>query len=545
MVSTHTYRYIVAFSLGVASSSVLGVSYLSHVRDSAAALSLMLKEASVIEEVVYQGQTYTVALGVVEPRPKSILKERSIISLAYAKRVLRINPPFALPGVNLDELAIKIDKLSKVESSLIKVEDSLLNSLLASKTAYPDKSLGAALTAEEYRRKFISSGDSEDLSAYIRASRLTAKNYKLESYVYEIIYRFRAPENVRYATERHIIKKESTLSTIHLLRDRLKGQGEVLNSLEGCISSRLSSCDASLVKYPVVDVFSTDPKVSTNSSLVNSFYNIVYGETSPNKATVSPAIYLSDGYCQNPEVLPIVRFAKESVFTRLVEAGDIRFLRPGEHLELPFFRHFIALNLSYIPSNPFTHYTCMMVPLDQGSAVATLKVRNYAQSQNMGILFADDERVENVKKFENEIKGPLLYENDARNYVNTVLAGLVSGDVPRVFEAPFLDLALLFKYKTAGMEYFVDQVAMSEANNVKNLIEGNEIAVTLDRSLFARSPFVALSLYIVYDVQPNELYDSLSLPKNETPYYYLSDLVPNEMLLEEAADTYIRYYSSY
>lgn len=544
MVSSHSYRQVSSFTLGVVVALTAGSYYFDHVRDSAAALSLMLKEASVIEEVVYKGNAYKVTLGEVEPRPGSILTERAVLSLAYAKRVLRISPPFALPGVQIEELSNNIEKLSQVESSFVEVGESFLNGFIASNTAFPDKSLALALASERARREFISSGDGEDLENYIRASFRTAKQYRLESYLYEAAYRYLAPSGVRYATERHVIEKASTLKTIQLLRHNLGRQVESLNKLETCVLGRTSSCDVDLVEYPVID-FSSATKEFTVPTSIRTFYQNVYSESSENKAELSPAVYLSDGYCQNPEVAPVVQVAEESAVTRIIEAGDVRFLRPSEHLELPFFRHFLALNLPYIPSNPFTHYTCMVVPHDQSQTFAIINVKNYAQSQNMSTVLTDKEQIEIIKNFESTAADTLLFENDARVYLNKVLAGLLSGDVPKVFETPILDLALLFKYKTAGMEHFVGQVAVSEENNVKNLTEGNDIAVTLNRSLFARSPFVALSLFIVHDVKPNELYESFSLPKLETPYYYLLDMVPEEMSLKEAIDFYERYYSSY
>ena len=524
----------------VALSVFMVVADRAATRTSVEMLSAHLAEAKVVETVVYEGNSYTVAEGHIDPAPHSLSKEHAVLRLAYAKRALRIDPPFALPGADLDAFARGIDQLAKVETDMHSLSEPFWTRTLAGYSTFPIGSLRAALEAETARREFLSLGTDTALAAYLSAAKRIPRNYIRDSIAFEIAYRYAAPDSVQYVTERHRVTKENGVATIHLLRARMRDANDSLEAFMSCLRSPHAFCDPEALRDPVTDSFdiprpSSDPD---HYALVRTLYASV-----ESIETDDADVLLSESYCINPELSPLVVRSSDG---RIREAGDMRFLRPAEFLEVPFFRYFVALGYTYMPSDPFSHYSCMVVPYDQGVAFAVYRTQEFAQTHDLAASAAGTLHGADIVRFEEEARtSDILDEAHARAYVRAAIVELASGAIPHVYEPELLELALMYDLRTAGAGAFVESVATSETRNVRELSEGADTSVSLDRVLFSRSAFTAFSMFLLPEVKPNELYEAFSLPRAETPYHYLTDLVPEKVSFEEIVNLMRRYHEDH
>lgn len=499
-----------------------------------ATLSDMLRDARVTEKVVYRGATYTVTEGrIVADPPQNVFAEKRILLLAYAKRALRIDPPFALPGTDIDAFAAGVRELADTEQAFASTDAGWVDRMIASRAYFPVDTLTHSLEAEVARRAFLASGGEADLAAYHTAASRIAPDYVREALFFALAYRWFAPDDTTYVTERQRITKENSLATFRRLQAAMRERSRSFASFSDCISGFVSHCAIDVLQYPTVDVFNTarvpiDPE---RYAVSRSFFNAT-------AISSEPDVLLSDGYCQNPELPPLVGFGEHRGVPAVREAGDARFLPIATYVDVPFFKHFLDLGFSYVPSQPFSHYTCMVIPYDEGAAFATLAVRDFAAAHPLSALVADTESREALVRYESALlNGTVLDERDARAYVRTALA---IEDTARQYEADLLELALIINRRSAGSGYFLERVASGEAHNIENLIERTPTRVPIDRAFFTRTAFAALSMIVIPQVAPNDLYEPFSLPRNETPFRYLTDLVADVPLadLVSAADRY-------
>lgn len=530
---------MIAFCAGLALSSISGAAYLEHTQDDILTLSAMLNEAVVTEEVVYKGRQYTVINGLIDPEPDSVFTAQAVLETAFAKRTLRISPPSALPGVDLDLFSNGIEKLAAAELAFLDTKEPFIDRMLASQTFFPLRALSDTWAAEVARRNFLKSGDARDLEAYIETSLNIAPHYLRELYMLELAFRYFAPDEVEYVTERHSITKSNSLATIRTIRESVREQNQRLNIFIACIKGEVRQCDPGSIHYPIVDVFDFQ-RPGTDKGKYAMFR--AYHEWVDTSVTGYPDILLSDGYCQNPDLPPLIGYTKNRGMPAIREAGDARLLATADYLELPFFKYFYDLGFSHIPSTPFSHYTCMVVPYDQGAAFATWAVRDYALAHQLSVAVTDESLRNTLSQFEQAAaESMLLDEREARGYVRAALAARLSGDLPPSLEPDLLDLVLMIRYKTVGMEYFLAHTALSEANNIKGIQDSLPTRVSVARSFFTRTAFAAFAMILVPEFDPREIYESFSLPRDETPFLYVSTMA-DDIPVTELTETLRRYY---
>ncbi len=515
--------------------------YQNRLNDSINYFSEALKAVKTSEIVFVKGQPYTVENGKIVNTTEKISPRRRalILRTAYAKIVAMRNPPFALPGADLDSFARGVNGLAATRRAFVDTDERWIDRMLASRTFFPVDTLKASLEAEVARRAFIRSGNEDDLALYREATSGIAPHYLRESFFFTLTFRWLAPDDIMYVSEQHRITKENSLATFGILRDAMREQSRTFSAFSDCISGLVSSCDARKLQYPVVDVFDTarvdiDP---ASYAAVRSFYESLAGSGAPE---AEPDVLLSKGYCQNPELPPLVGFAKNRSVPIVREAADVRFLPLVEYVDVSFFKYFIDNGFSYVPSSPFSHYTCMFVPYDESAAFAVLAVGKFVAKHTLSTAVSDQGLRQTFGRFEVALSGPApLDERDARAYVRTALA---DGNIAREYEADLLELALMFRYRSAGSGYFLEQVATAEANNIKNIRENVPTQVPLDQAFFTRTAFAALSLIVIPDVPPDKLYGPSSLSRDETPFRYLTDLM-SEVPLADLVLLSRRYHS--
>lgn len=540
MILSWPFHRIIAFCAGLALSAVLGGLYLGMVRHEAATLSALLQAAHVTEDIVDRGRTYTVAAGLIDPKPRSIFTERRVLAAAYAKRALRINPPFALPGADLTAFSRGIEALAAAERALRGTSEPYLDRAIASRAFFPVGALRAASAAEAARRDFLASGDRRALDAYLAAAARITPRYLRESYLFELAFRYFAPDDAEYVTERHLITKANSLSTLRTVRAGSRAQDGALRALADCAGGTVDQCDQATISYPVVDVFDTarPPIDGARYALARA-----YQAAADPSAADRPDVLLSDGYCQNPELPPLVGYTEGRGMPAVREAADARFLAPAAYAEVPFFQYFLDQGFAYIPSSPFSHYTCMVVPYDEGAAFAAWAVRTYAAGHTLSAEVTDNTLRSEIISFERmAAESKMFDERAARAYVRAALAARASGELSRAYEPDLLELALMIRFKTAGAGYFLEQVAASESNNAVGLREGLATRVPIERAFFTRTAFAALGMTIVPGISPRDLYESFSLPRGEMPFRYLTDLVPTVPVAELVA-SFQRYHA--
>ncbi|MEX0917815.1 MAG: hypothetical protein WDZ93_01530 [Candidatus Paceibacterota bacterium] len=530
------------FATGLVLAVIVGGLGIAVQQRSIEQFSYMLHDAGVYETVAYQNRLYEVRGGVVvTDTTLSRSDQMTILRLAYAKRVLRVNPSIALPGIDIEYLEQGANQLQDVQERLSEYEPGIVGKVLVRHTLFPSDTLRAAGAAEKARRLFLEESTMDHLTDYLHAASRLDATYQRESILYEAAYRwFVRYDTIRVVTERHSITKENTLDTLQLLRGASRSAGQHVVSFTRCVTDVFAPCDATALRYPVVwSDTETVSNANTTYQDVGRLYQMIDTETGRDHERIH--VTLERSWCLNPEVDPRVVVESPSRSHPLIQEGsDVRMIRVEDFLEVPFYRYFYGRGYTYVPASPFSHYACAAASRDIGAALTTRDVRQYALEHQLSGYLEETTDYESLRSLES-ITAEAVAEDRARAYIETALRYVGTGEIPQEHHAALADFALRFDRLTEGGGLLIFSIAVSEAANATSLDAGVIPAVEIDRIYFSRSAFVPFGLLLFASVSPGDVHEPFSLPRAETPYVYLSSVI-EETSFTELVKEFISYH---
>lgn len=501
-----------------------------------------LRETASQESVTYDNSVFTVTNGEIE---SEITLDTSttfnVLRTAFAKTQSRRSPVYALAGTNLDALQQGMQELSQVQKGLAYIQNSRLEKHAVAHHLYPIQTLKALTDTERARREFLESGATADARTYMRLLKNTARVMEIETERFLRAYKRIVPRDApTYVTEQHEVTRENSIQTIESLRKRTQANAATVSERSECFNGNIRSCDVHSLQLPSVES-TVRVQEYTENSTVESFYNALVSFNSEShlfEREYSPRVMLVESSCLNSEIAPVFDIRKEKKSSGIFEIDDVRMLRTSTFQEIPFFAYFVDAGIEYTPVSPLHHYTCMSLDKDIGAVYATRST--VVLSKNSPLSTYDNS--EEIAELEARLRQRVVYEHDARKYIQYGLALATEHQLPTELANTIVDVALQLQNNSAGMEFLVHGVAATERRNMNLWDKKIPVNLESEHLFFSRNGFTSLSMHGNQSFGPRErLFTRIKIAKHDTPYVYVRDMVRDGVSVMEIAEDVYSY----
>lgn len=493
-VSTQTIAFLVILLLA------LGVALYAreHSRVAAIYYAKELAQAQTVENVVVSGNTYTVEHGLVLKAGRPIggpLAWRAQ-KLAYQVTLARRDPLLAIPGTDPDALTTQLNRLELAQKTLADAQTSPANAALIA-NLYPTAFLHSVAMLERIRQRLLAHPTEEVARIYNKALLKTASLRSANLNAFTDAFAQATGNNVTVAQFGGLISKNTQLRVLFGLQDDAVAVEQEALRRARCTTGSVDFCEAiQAATLPNTEPFIAKPDALTQE--IAWLWNQTYGTTTPRTIVLIPssACVAAPG----PHRLTLSTRQLDGTPVRTLSYADTIFFVDTSTLPLPFWDYARnELGISYAPVTPFSYYSCPRIGIDFGTALATERIDAFVKTQPQ--------------------------------------PGIQT-------EHALQELALMFKKRTAGLEYIVaDIVHVIQVGTSKPRDEWVDISARyefLTHSAFptffrigASSDTIFESLY-AQDAGATE-----GLTSQLVPYDIARQLVGRQALIEDMA-AYLR-----
>ena len=521
--------------------------------------SSALKEAEINESVTLHGETYQVYNGEITNKNQTLTNKEQglILRLAYSKTIAKRDPLFALPGTDIEAFEAALIKLKETQADLASFQDDYLDKIIVKYALYPTSYLNQLIKTERARRDFINEGNYETYKAYRKSLIKISSIYKRESLIHNLSFRFVIPKDTSaYVTEQQRVTRDNSLNTFTKLRAVVDAAGEIISQEESCLRGEVSKCSVESLSLPNLefdtDKITQDPiQMASVTNTLNYYQQLIEKNPAAGKPygyKDNPFIYLEKSHCQNPEVLPLFSLRQHPPSKGILELGDIRLLKSSNYKDVLFFDYFNNLDLEYLQMSTLPHYVCPELHKEIGAVYSTYNVQRLSIESPLSMLVNEDEHALKLQETEELLSSTTVKETNACEYINLGLKMIEARALTTDVSDKLIDLSLQLQNKSSSMERLLSSIPETESGNILLATQGGApLNLDIKHLFYTRSAFVQLSsLGIIPSVNPVELFESFSLPKEDTPYVYLSDLISIGVPLTIITDDVSKYlYSHY
>jgi hypothetical protein len=516
---------IIIFSLVIV--YLVANSVLKQENNSHQYFSDALRKANIRETVTVHGELYAIEDGSVTRSNPEIDNKNAVeaLRLAYAKTLAKRNPFFALSGVELIRLDEAIQALSETRYNLAQLQESEKQKRAILFGLYPLRYLNALSNAEKKRRAFIDSGSDVDEKLYRESLRTIPTAYSIDSFRFERAFKSIVPKQIsRYATERTIISRTNTISTIRSLRSRIGKTQQQMEAQYRCIDGETMYCEDRSLRLPIIiGLLDEHEYESPYLTITKEFYTTV-GIFNGEEQIVS--IY-NNACLENRELTTNFALRPSQTNKGLIGAtilNDVRLINIDQTNNTPFFRHFREAGLTYLPINQFNYYGCAEFDRDVGKIFATLAVSTFASETPLSTYTKGSLQSE-LQTIEKKLAEQKKLELFSTKYLLKAEILLTQNHLPQDITDKLIDLMLQTKNNSVGFERVISSIAATEDRNIQ-LKEKNVAPVILATQLFfARSGYAALNMNSNESFGTSvELFDKNVRALTGDPFIYLSSL---------------------
>jgi hypothetical protein len=402
---------------------------------------------------------------------------------------VRLNPILGLPGTDL----------AAFDRSVARLEDAL--GKLAAAQATPDeaRALEALVPAdflrslgstEDARQKFLASGSSEDLRAYLGALRTSVRDGRRDLARYRESFNDMVPSDARRLPSLGGMMTSGSMRESHSALDRhFKATGRAVARLTACARGEQRACDPVAPLH--ADAHTAEPPASEHE--VYRLWESAGGGANWRRVALESSTCLST--LPGPYFISVL---EEGGHIRSLRYGADIFLLPLSDAEGPAHQYQRdGFGMRYSPVNPFKFYVCPDVGTDRSRIRAILAVREFADAHP---LIAAKER--------SALRADITYESAARAYVAAALAAATSSDE----KAAVGDLAALF-WGNGDLADFLDDMADNFERDLAIRASGAPFDVSAATLFATQSAFP--TLFLASDDLPLRTFS----PENQTLYF--------------------------
>lgn len=497
-----------------------------------------LARASIDETVSVHGVTYEVKNGVVLQGDERV-EDLDALRLAYEKATARRNPLISLAGTDPDDMDRALATLEEAQRELSGVQSDPNSARLVASSLYPIGFLRDAAELERDRNDFLANGTAEAATVYEAQLRLTISDYLNELSRYKSAFERSVPTTMRsYSTAGLLIDRQSSLHALDALTLGMEGTKREYNSRLGCFMGAITSCDDSMIALSHI-ASSSDPDLTAAERTQVAEVRGILGATlpithDPRPITNATIVQLDDTACgASSDMLPLFinvighSWIDGSRLAAPILVSDMRLNRTTELNSIPFESYFAKRNITYVLSDPTSHYECPYVENDFATLSAVQEIAQMAASEPLS-PYADPNERPAVEAIERRLSSPaLITESDARAYVNAAIDLANSPDASREMKNEAAQMMLLLRYTGSGFPDMIDKVAETERRNVFALTAHNvPVDLHADTLFYYRSAFflffMATNQSVVGNAGP--FFSTIDVPISQQPYLFYSQL---------------------
>jgi hypothetical protein len=465
----------------------------------------------------------------------------------YAQTLAHNNPLLALPGTDTKRLADNAAHLAALEEHFIEANASSSNVALL-RALYPTDFLTKLATLEDARRRFVVSGNANDLAAYESAASAAFSAYQQDAQAFARAFVRAVPaQSARFATDGDIVSRADILASVDTLVAATRDTQVRFAARVRCTNGDISRCIAGDLHMPTIAAVPERTVTTLELAQARTVRNI-NAQAHEDILTLNGPMYLlpSTTCVANIPGAPLFAFftpLKDKSYSGPfpIYVGDIRFNDTNTARGGPQFKAFsnaLKQRVDYILDSPMVHYSCTSLAHDSGALFAMQATYEFAQSHTLSAYATTTLHTQALRALERP-NISIVSQHMVEMYLDTARTLSLPSDLATEMH----DLVLAYVFKSQQFNANVGAILNDEESNLTLVRLGWPISVDVPYVFFIRNSVQMLLLadnQSAVGVLP-KLFPPNTLPKEKEPFVYYSQL-PNTPATHKQLVEDIRFF---
>lgn len=498
-----------------------------------------LRQSSVEESVTIRGTEYSVSDGVVYEGNDVYhgSNELRAMELAYEEAWARRNPPFSLAGTDPTKLLAAVVQLKGLELQLASLQATSSDAALIGSSLYPIDFLTDAAHLEEERQTFLQEGTPQAANTYIAQIGVVETAYQTDLSQFRSAFETAVPKDVGdYAGAYDDVSRSSMIQAFSSLSDDGRSVSGRVTRLAWCVAGIVQWCDSSDIQLPALPVATSSELAGGQIAQAANIRALYVGA---GLSLASTTVALAQSTCIDRTASPLFTVLDNELFW----IGDARFVSSGSEANIPFFREFSQLGITYVPMSPLMYYECPNIGNDWGAAYATLAVARFAAQTPLSADATGSEAI-TLRSLERSLAGPVEYQQDAIKYLTAGESLAAQNVLPSPVQNSVIELALAMQDQSASFDALTSEVVRVEQTNVALTKEGISVDLGAAYLLYVRNAFAPFFFADNASVHPaGDLFTANKIPQAAQPYVFYSTLPRTETMTAQLTHDIRVYYA--